>query len=300
MGMFKRILKFILVWGVFSLMIFAAHIDKVQAAMLYPSVVDVFVIQGDSFNGEFTYKNTSDKSLDLDLAVDEYNAKAGTNLDEGNIFIKPDIGSSSVKSGEEIKVTYNGNIPEDTPIGTYLNVISLIENTKHNINYQGTSLDILKGEGVLVAIHVLDQTGEMNPSALEITVEPQRKWFIPRVFPTDATLTVTNTSPYVVSVLGEARLVTEDGEIVDTVRLSSDEQRLYPNDEIVKDITINPLTFKNTNVVYSFTSNMTTHWFTGKLLLPNYAMAAVWSVLITFIAIGIAVLFARIRIKKLA
>lgn len=295
MDILKKTIKFITIIGFFLLIFCLIPTQKIRAGILYPSIVDVFVTQGDSFDGEFSYINTSDKSLNLNISVDEYNAKAGTNLNEGHIFIKPDLGLRKVKPEEQIQVKYNGKVPEDIPIGTYFNVISLIEKTKHNINDQGASLDVLKGEGVLVAIHVLDQTGEMNPSALDIKIAPQRKWFIPRIFPTDAKLTVTNTSPYVISVLGEARLITENGKIVKTVRLSSDEQRLYPDDQIVKEITINPLTFDNTNLVYSFTSNMTTHLFTGTLLLPNYAMASVLSLVITFIAIGIGVAFARIR-----
>lgn len=268
---------------------------NIYAATITPSVIDVFIQRGAQQGGEFTYKNTSDKELLLVNKLYQYDSRNLAIKGDENIFVTLENDEVEAKAGEKVGIKYTVNIPQKTPIGTYFNVAALVEQQKYNILSNDSNFDIKKGEGVLFAIHVMDETGEMNSEALQITITPERKWFVSSFIPTNAELTVTNTSPYAISVLGEVRVISTEGQVIDTIRLSQAGQRLYPDETVTKEIEIKPSTFEDLNLVYSLTSNMTTHWFTGEFALTNYASAIIWSFIFTLSAVLTALLIYKKR-----
>jgi hypothetical protein len=286
--------------GSIAIFIYLFNSSYVGASVIAPSIVDTFVVQGETFEGEISYTNTSDKTLEITPVIYAYNSLETHVVEDEEVFVTTTVKSVQIDKGETTKIKYSGAIAHNTPIGTYFNVIAFLEKEPYSVNSsEMANFDILKGEGALIALHVLDQTNEMNPSQLTVSLKPEREWFVPKFLPTITTLTITNSSPYVINVLGEARILTEDGKIVDTIRLQLDETRLYPDQSIEKEIVINPLSLKDANIAYSFTSNMTTHSFSGELSLPNYAIATIWSLTITFVAILVGFILAWRSKKKL-
>jgi len=216
------------------------------ASTITPSIIE-YDLEPSSFKlGEIKYKNTTDNDETVVISVDSYDAK-----EEKIVSVTPLITIAqkelTIKKSQEIGIKYVVNIPDDKPQGTYFNLISIQPKSS---NKQANTLDVKKGVGSLVVIHVLSSGTSIekifaNSSDTQLVIENTG---FPFIYPLKLKYVYINNSNFVFRPEGEIRIVDNNGQQVSQrYEINPEKKALYPGDKI--DISEQVMTWSDVNQI---------------------------------------------------
>jgi hypothetical protein len=241
-----KILSVVCIIGIFS-------ISNSDANMLSPSVLDLYVEKNTKETGYLEYTNTSDEILIASPEVLSYNANTEEIIEEGYVFIEVEDRTFEIEPNEMVQIQYEISYEGIEDNGTYFNVLAMIsQNSNEKESYQKeeeAKFDINIGEGALFAAHFSDFGTVSVFQELTVTFTSARDWFIPYIVPAKGVLQLENKSNFVFNLEGEIKVLNEDGEVLNTKRVNSEESKMFPGDQINVGITANEVTLQNFSFV---------------------------------------------------
>ncbi len=219
------------------LLIFSISLLPTSSAgiSLSPGIDDVIVQPNSSTERKVRVENRDGYDKEFAITTATYDPQTEQILTT-EPFIVLSEERSEIAANSEKEIGYTIQIPKETPLGTYFNIITAEQISQGQIN---GSLDIRMGLGTIVAIHVVDSESTIEQifkenSSTQLTVT--NKGF-PYFASLKAEFTYTNNSNFVFRPQGEIRITDEKGlQVAERVEINPDRKAIYKGQSITTEI----------------------------------------------------------------
>lgn len=228
--------KLLLILSILTILsIVSAFSQRALALNVFNTIKEEVINQDDLLLDEISFKNTTKESQKIKIRIAPYDPK-----NEQILTTKPFVGmtktSYTVPAGKEIQIPYAVSIPQETPAGTYFNVI-LFEEVKDKKDVVDANVEITPTIGALLAFHVQDSDVSINQiffNQSDISLKIEKKG-LPYISPTVFTYTYVNNSNFVFKPKGEIRILDADEKQVrERFQINEEEKAIYPGDKYEK------------------------------------------------------------------
>lgn len=247
-------------------------ISPIYANTITPAINEIKLPQGQRTNTSAIFGNQEEKDIDILISVYEYDPKTDNILKESrNIFVKADTDTTVVNANSTKEIGYEIFPLENLEKGTYFNIVVFTP------VIEGENVYINEGISQLVILHIIDQDQEIKgitTTDYTAKIEVLSKG-IPFLTPLKLKYTITNNSNFVVTPKGRIDVFNKSGNYKpEYIYINKQEDKLYPNDVLVKDVEVN-----NWHISDIFTERMATgSFFNGldsnsklaEVVIPSY------------------------------
>ena len=212
------------------------------ALELTPLISEYQLSNSDRERSKITITNTENKTITVTPKIYPYDPQTSTLLQEnGNTFLKADIETFEIKSGESIDINYEiipqGNLEK----GSYFNLL-VLEQVKQDQVIKDTNPVNTTGDiSHLVVLHVIEggSVKGITSNFANTSIEMIDKG-IPFLKPMVIKYTFQNITNYVLEPEGEIQIYNINGDYEPTyVTINKDDNKLYPNETKTEEITVN-------------------------------------------------------------
>lgn len=221
--------KLILVLVFFCFLLFQTK--SINAYYLEPAIQEFLIQPNQSTTSYFEITNTTDEEKELNIYTERYDPKEEEILKEKN-FVETEITKILIEPKGTKKIEYEITALDDMLAGSYFSII-VAENV--NQREQDDGIGINYGVGSLIAMHIVDDTdiSDVFLNQTEARIEFEKPL---NPLETKIRYYIKNNSNYVFLPLGQVALLHKNEEPT-FFRINTDEERLYPDEELVFEFT---------------------------------------------------------------
>jgi hypothetical protein len=272
-----------------------------------PGIKEFTMNPGEIELNRIKFKSNEKKDTVITATVETYDPKTEQILNKKPLVSLKDD-QFTVKAGMEINIEYALAVPEDTPVGSYFNIITVTE--KRGSSSQGSSVSVKKAVGAIVAVHVVESQKsiesiffDQGQTLLNVTNKG-----LPFISSTQFEYTYENKSNFVFKPEGEIRVIDQTGkQIAQRFEINPEKRAVYPGEKYSEKFELEPWTAQNAletkdiiaRTYSGYGDNSITDKVTISLRNSLYAVIATAAVLVIFlIVLAVRAVSGKLKSKK--
>jgi hypothetical protein len=274
---------------------------------LKPGVQEYSLEPGEIKFGEISFKSNEKKSTEISATVETYDPKTGEILNKEPFVGLPEK-EFTVAPGQQITIEYVISIPDETPVGSYFNIVTITEKRKGS--NQSNNVSVKKAVGSIVAMHVIESEKSIEALFFDQS-ETSLKLLnrgLPFISKTELEYTYENKSNFVFRPEGEIRVLDQEGkQVAQRFEINPEKKPIYPGEKYSEKITLEE--WETSEILHSkdviartysgYGNNYITDKITVSLKYSIFAIGGtVGILLVALLAILIRFVVSRIRSKK--
>jgi hypothetical protein len=215
---------------ILSILLLSPVISLADGYSIKPGIKEYTLSPGQIRLGEILFRSNEKKDTRIAVTVETYDPKTESILNK-KPFVSVGTGKYTVKAGKEISIEYALSIPEDTPVGSYFNIVTVTEDRKGSS--EENTVGVKKAVGSIIAMHVIDSDKsieaiffDQGATSLKVT----NKGF-PFLSATRFEYSYENKSNFVFRPEGEIRIIDQQGkQVSQRFEINPDKGAVYPGD----------------------------------------------------------------------
>jgi hypothetical protein len=208
---------------------------------LTPLISEYQLSNSERESSKIRIMNTENKTITVTPKIYPYDPQTSTLLQEnGHTFLRADIETFEIKSGESIEINYEVIPQGNLEAGTYFNLLVLEQVTQEQVIKDTNPVSTTGDISHLVVLHVMEGgsvkgiTSQFANTSIEIIEKG-----IPFIKPAIIKYTFQNITNYVLEPEGEIQIYNVNGDYEPTyITINKDNNKLYPNETKTEEITI--------------------------------------------------------------
>ncbi len=195
-------------------------------------LVQIEITESEILFKDFNYTNDTDKTVKYKIDIQAYDAKSETFLTT-KPFITSQVKEFELKPKATKNIKYVVTIDNETPAGTYFNVISITPDSKTDTT--NSVVGVKNALGILVVINVTDSNTPISKiyqkqNSTQLIIENPG---FPFIYPMKIKYSYKNDSNYVFSPIGEIRILDDNQtQVTDRYEINPNEKTIYPQETI--------------------------------------------------------------------
>jgi hypothetical protein len=278
---------------ILSILLLSPVITLADGYSIKPGIKEYTLSPGQIRLGEILFRSNEKKDTRIAVTVETYDPKTESILNK-KPFVSVGTGKYTVKAGKEVSIEYALSIPEDTPVGSYFNIVTVTEDRKGSS--EENTVGVKKAVGSIVAMHVIDSDKsieaiffDQGATSLKVT----NKGF-PFLSATRFEYSYENKSNFVFRPEGEIRIIDQQGkQVSQRFEINPEKGAVYPGDRYTESFEVDQWdvnnVFQTKDIIAKTYSGYGDNSITDKVTLnlrnSIYALGTTGAVLVVFLLI---------------
>ncbi|HNW23440.1 MAG TPA: hypothetical protein PKH06_01615 [Candidatus Dojkabacteria bacterium] len=211
-------------------------ISSVHASTIEPGILRVPLSQGERTYKSVRYTNTENIDIEVSIKPYAYNPKTDEISEESKyIFIKADTDTIKVKAKGYFDIKYEIIPIQNSPEGTYFNILSITPQLKNqNVSINSSIAQLV----ILDLVKAQDQVKGIVTTQYTTNIEVINKG-IPFITPLKLKYSITNNSNYVLTPQGRIDIFNEKNTYKPIYTyINQEKEEIYPGETLEEEVAI--------------------------------------------------------------